>query len=133
MNTLRRLIQAAGADLRLELLEPFSARPTARARPLSPSFVEESSQARPQAIVTLPHHVRWSGPRIQYDLANRQDRARVYEQVLREGTTADLRNWVDIDDLANVWDDLYLPPDVRQEWEPVVRQQREAAIHSPAS
>lgn len=36
--------------------------------------------------VELPFHIRWSGPSISYDLNDRADRARVYEQVLREGT-----------------------------------------------
>jgi hypothetical protein len=29
---------------------------------------------------------RWSGPQIAHDLDDREERARVYEQVVREGT-----------------------------------------------
>jgi hypothetical protein len=66
--------------------------------------------------VELPLHLRWSGPPIVYDLTDRADRARVYEQVLREGTDDDVRFYVDADELAELWDELVLPPTVRRAW-----------------
>ena len=45
--------------------------------------------------ITLPVHVQWSDPVVAYDMAVRADRLRVYEQVLREGTEADVRHYVD--------------------------------------
>ena len=66
--------------------------------------------------VELPIHIRWSGPAVTYDLDDRADRARVYEQVLREGTEDDVRFYVDVDGLLELWDELVLPPTVRQAW-----------------
>ena len=68
-------------------------------------------------IVTLPFHVRWSDPVLAYDMAVRADRLRVYEQVLREGTEADVRHYVDPNELAELLDELVLPPTVRRTWE----------------
>ena len=68
-------------------------------------------------IVTRPFHVRWSDPVLAYDMAVRADRLRVYEQVLREGTEADVRHYVDPNELAELLDELVLPPTVRRTWE----------------
>jgi hypothetical protein len=61
-------------------------------------------------------------PPITYDLADRPDRARVYEQVLREGTEDDPRFDLDADHLLELWDELVLPPRVRQAWGVVDRR-----------
>ncbi len=67
-------------------------------------------------MVDLPLHVRWSGAPKTYDLSQSADRARVYEQVLREGTDADVRSYIDVDELLRLWDDLVLPRAVRRAW-----------------
>lgn len=72
----------------------------------------------------LPLHVRWSGPSKVYDLADRADRVRVYEQVLREGDDFDVRHFIDVDELLNLWDDLVLPVHVRRAWANWYRQRR---------
>ena len=41
---------------------------------------------------------------------------RLYEQVLREGTEDDGRYYVDVEELARVFDELVLPPYVRAAW-----------------
>lgn len=74
--------------------------------------------------MVLPLHVRWSGPPKRYDLADRWDRVRVYEQVLREGTDSDVRYFVDVDELLNLWEDLVLPAHVRRAWAGWYRQRR---------
>ena len=66
--------------------------------------------------IELPLHIRWSGPPLTYDLDDRADRARVYEQVLREGTEGDVRFYVDAEQLLELWDELVLPPAVREAW-----------------
>jgi hypothetical protein len=68
-------------------------------------------------VIELPSHVRWSGPPRTYDLDKRRDRARVYEQVLREGTEDDVRRFVRVDDLLDLWPELILPAYVRQAWD----------------
>lgn len=67
-------------------------------------------------MVELPLRVRWSGPRRRYDLDDRQDRALVYEQVLAEGTDEDVRRFIDVNQLVELWPDLVLPRHVRAAW-----------------
>ena len=83
-----------------------------------PVAVPDDLGSRPKASgrVELPLHIRWSGSAVTYDLDDRADRARVYEQVLREGTEDDVRFYVDADQLLELWDELVLPPTVRQSW-----------------
>jgi hypothetical protein len=59
---------------------------------------------------------RSCGAIAQYDLSDRGQRARAYEPVLREGTAEDVRYFVDVDDLLDVWDELVLPPAVSRAW-----------------
>jgi hypothetical protein len=70
-------------------------------------------------VVTLPLHLWWSGLR-RFDLADPGDRRRVYELVLREGTTADVRAHVTRQGLHECLDDLVLPPHVRRLWREVL-------------
>ncbi len=70
-------------------------------RPVAvPEDIADTAVEKAAGIVELPLHVRWSGPPRFYDLAERGDRARVYEQVLREGNTADIRRLNGRSDLA---------------------------------
>lgn len=75
-----------------------------------PSFPKATGQ------VELPLHVRWSGPPMTYDLDDPIDCARVYEQVLREGTEVDVRFYIDPDQLADLFRELVLPAPVREAW-----------------
>jgi hypothetical protein len=81
-----------------------------------PDDVDEPRLIKASGVVELPFHVRWSEPPIAYDLNSRSDRARVYEQVLREGTEDDVRYFIDVDELLSLWDDLVLPRSVRLAW-----------------
>lgn len=99
------------------------------ARPVAlPVNDDEPSTPKAKGLVQLPVHVRWSGPPKTYDLDLRQDRARVYEQVLREGTTADVRFYVDVGLLIDIWDELVLPRSVRQAWAAWILQHRNVEI-----
>lgn len=70
--------------------------------------------------VTLPVNVSWSEPGRVSHLADRGERARVYEMVLREGLPADILAYVDGAFLVDLWDELVLPQDVREAWAPVI-------------
>jgi hypothetical protein len=84
-------------------------------RPVAvPDDVEETRSIEASGHVELPFHIRWSGPPLTCDLTDRADRARVYEQVLREGTEEDVRYFIEVDVLLDLWDDLVLPPTVRR-------------------
>lgn len=86
-------------------------------RPVAiPDDVDDPTIRKASGVVQLPLHVAWSEPPLAYDLSRRADRLRVYEQVLREGTEDDVRNYIDVDELARVFDELVLPPYVRAAW-----------------
>lgn len=87
------------------------------ARPVAlPAPDYNRSKVRAQGSVVLPTHIRWSEPFLRYDLGDERDRIRVYEQVLREGTAADIQEYIDVDQVAALWDQLVLPPPVRRAW-----------------
>ena len=102
------------------LIEPATAAGTPRTgwtRPVAvPADIADSRLAKANGIIELPLHVSWSGPRINWDLADRRQRARVYEIVLSEGTHDDVRRFIDVDQLVDLWEDLWLAPHVRQAW-----------------
>lgn len=88
------------------------------ARPVAvPHDVGDPTLPKAAGIVRLPLRVRWSDPVRMYDLDRRADRLRVYEQVLREGTEADVRYFIRLDVLVDLWHELVLPPHVRRAWE----------------
>jgi hypothetical protein len=98
------------ARSRSQILGPAS-------RPVAvPHDIEDSNLLKASGQVELPFHIRWSGPGLTYDLTDRADRARVYEQVLREGTDEDVCYFIDIDVLLDLWGELVLPPTVRRAW-----------------
>jgi hypothetical protein len=81
-----------------------------------PDDVDAPTVVKASGMVELPLRVRWSGPHRQYDMADRNHRARVYEQVLSEGTDDDVRFYIDIDALIDMWPELVLPHRVRLAW-----------------
>ena len=84
--------------------------------PEIPDDVDDPAVDKARGVVTLPRRVSWSRTDPTYDLSDRRERARVYEQVLREGTTDDVRYLIDIDELIDLWDELVLPPAVSRAW-----------------
>jgi hypothetical protein len=65
--------------------------------------------------VRLPVHLDWSAGRV-YDLTDPVDRRRVYELVLREGSLDDLRRYIAVRELAEQFDALVLPDEIRTAW-----------------
>jgi hypothetical protein len=101
------------------------------ARPVAlPEDDDASSIPKASGRVRLPIHVLWSGAPKAYDLDVRQDRIRVYEQVLREGTADDVRFFVDVDQLIEFWGELVLPRSVRRAWAGWILQHRNVEIAS---
>ncbi len=87
------------------------------ARPVAvPDDVDSATIQKLDGIIELPLRVRWSGPPKKYDLRKREDRLRVYEQVLREGNDEDVRRYIEVNELLRLWDDLVLPTYVRRAW-----------------
>jgi hypothetical protein len=95
------------------------------ARPVAvPADVGDPSMVKATGVVELPTHVSWSGPRRLWDLADRRQRAQVYEIVLTEGTDDDVRFFIDVDELIDLWSDMWLSPHVRRAWAKQLRQLR---------
>ena len=87
------------------------------ARPVAvPDDVDSPAIEKADGVVELPLRVRWSGPPKKYDLDDRGDRLRVYEQVLREGNDDDIRRYIDVEELRRLWHELVLPSHVRRTW-----------------
>ena len=86
------------------------------ARPVAiPEDIDDPS-LKASDVVELPFHVRWSDPSITYDLGQRADRIRVYEQVRREDTEDDIRFYIEVGELVELFGELVLPPKVRRAW-----------------
>lgn len=79
---------------------------------------------RPAAIrsgwVKLPNRVAWSGQG-EYDLDDPRGWAHVYELVMTEGTEDDIRAYIDIDVLLDMWDTMWLATHVREQWTEFLR------------
>jgi transcriptional regulator with XRE-family HTH domain len=119
LRTLDRLLGVCGQRLTVDAVPARrTGRESATARPPAiPDEIVEAGQSKAAGVVELPPHIRWSGPPRRYDLGQRRDRARVYEQVLREGTEDDVRHFVRLDELVDLWDELVLPDHVRAAWD----------------
>ncbi|MEV4318487.1 helix-turn-helix transcriptional regulator [Actinocrispum sp. NPDC049592] len=82
------------------------------------------------ATVTLPPHLNWSDPDQRFDLADRGDRALVYEIVLSEGVADDIQTYVDGALLVDLWPDLVLPRGIREAWTPIIEADRAGPSHA---
>lgn len=68
----------------------------------------------------LPLHLDWSKPGRTVDLADRRQRARAYEVVLRDGRSTDIESIVDGALLVDLWTDLVLPRQLRAAWQRLI-------------
>ena len=121
METAARLLAAAGQQLTAVPQVEFVERTLARGRTtLVPTGLPRLPLRQALATITLPLHLNWSQPNREFKLAKRDRRALVYEIVLREGTPQDVLTYIDGALLADLWDGLVLPRDVRAAWSAVV-------------
>ena len=119
LRTLERLLGVCGQRLTVDAVPARrTGQESATTRPVAiPDDIADANESKAVGVVELPPHIRWSGPPRSYDLRQRRDRARVYEQVLREGSEDDVRHFVCVDELVDLWDDLVLPDHVRAAWD----------------
>jgi transcriptional regulator with XRE-family HTH domain len=121
METAARLLAAAGQQLTAVPQVEFAERALSRGRTsLVPTSLPRLPVRQALATITLPLHLNWSQPNRQFKLSDRDQRARVYEIVLREGTPDDVLTYIDGALLIDLWDNLVLPRDVRVAWSEVV-------------
>ena len=119
--TAERIVQAAGFELDLIPRPAFREVAADRGRAIYvPAVLPRLPVDRALGRVRLPLHLNWSQPGREFDLADRRQRARVYEIVLREGTGQDIAEHVDGTLLVDLWPDLILPAKIRGEWQPLI-------------
>ena len=121
LATAERLLGHAGFDLDARPQITFESVSGARGRPvLVPNRLPRLEPEQALAAVELPLALNWSQPGRTFRLTDRNDRARVYELVLREGGAADIMRYIDGVLLADLWSELVLPRDVRAAWSPLL-------------
>jgi hypothetical protein len=94
---------------------------------LVPTRLPRLPAERALATVELPPSVNWSQPGRLFPMSARDDRARVYEIVLREGNEEEFLRYIDGALLVDLWDELVLPRAVRAAWSPLINQVRGVA------
>ena len=126
------LLDAAGAELVIEM--PVAWSWTEGRRPYAvPSRLWRLAPQRALGRFDPGSHLWWSGPPRSFDLALREDRARAYEIVLREGAPADIEQVVDGMLLCEAWAGLVLPRELRAGWNPLIASATENSIVRAAS
>lgn len=121
LSTAERIVKAAGFDLDLVPRPVFREAAVGRGRAVYvPDVLPRPPLDHALSPVQLPLHLNWTQPGREFDLADRRQRARVYEIVLREGTPRDITDYVDGALLVDLWPDLILPAEVRRAWEPLI-------------
>ena len=91
-------------------------------RPIRTNRRLESRHASRTALATvrLPLMLNCSQPGRVFALADRRDRARVYEIALNEGQPSDIQRYVDGVLIVDLWPDLTLRGPVRAAWAPLI-------------
>lgn len=114
LDTVERLLGRSGYDLDARPRIGFMTVTGARGRAiLVPDRLPQLPSDRSLAVVELPLTLNWSQHGRVFRLADRGDRARVYELVLREGDRDDVLRYIDGTLLVDLWPELVLPRDVR--------------------
>jgi transcriptional regulator with XRE-family HTH domain len=123
LDTVDRLVSAAGYELDARPRVEFVGVPGARGWDVFvPTQLTRLPATQARASVELPLTLNWSQPGRIFRLVDRDDRARVYELVLREGTQADVIRYIDGVLLVDLWDELVLPRTVRAAWSSLIAQ-----------
>jgi transcriptional regulator with XRE-family HTH domain len=121
LETVERLLGESGFDVEAVPRVEFVDVPGTRGRVHRvPTSLPRLPVADALATVVLPLELNWSAPGRAFRLADRVERARLYEIVLREGSPEDVLRYIDGVLLIDVWPELVVPRDVRAAWESVV-------------
>ncbi len=76
-----------------------------------------------EGVAIMPGRLFWLGPdarSVRWDLSDHRRRRDFYEIVLVKGTVDDVCEFVNGPELMRLWDEMYLPPWVREAWRPLV-------------
>jgi len=121
LETLERILNAAGHELVAKPVINWHSVPSGGGRTASvPDALPDLDPQQAFRRFELPLHLEWSRKNRHVNLADRRERARTYETVLREGRPADIASVVDGALLVDLWEDLVLPRRVRAAWQPLI-------------
>ncbi|WP_420440825.1 transcriptional regulator [Candidatus Poriferisodalis sp.] len=81
-----------------------------------PDDLADGTVAPERGRVMLPRRLAWSGQG-EFDLDDRRDRMYVYQLVMTEGTSDDVRRYIDLRLLVEMWHEMWLSPHVRERWD----------------
>ena len=128
LDVAERLMQAAEADLGMVTMVRWEAEPVT---PIS-GFFYPSRLWRVEVpgcfdTVRMPDCVGGTDQE-EWDLRDRDDRRRLYENLLVKGDAEQIMRWVDGALLVDLWDELELPLRIRAAWEPAVEAAREGRV-----
>jgi transcriptional regulator with XRE-family HTH domain len=125
VDTLERVLAATGHRLQAVRSPKWSEVQAGRGRVAHvPDELTRLTADRAVATVELPLHLHWSSRVRTVDLADRRQRLRAYEAILREGRAADIEGYIDGALLVDAWDDLVLPRSIRAAWQPLIEHAR---------
>ena len=128
LATASRLLAESGFELSVLPRIDFVEHGIGRGRTVRvPTGLPRLPVAEAFATVVLPLHVNWSTPGRSFRMADRTERARAYEMVIREGNPEDVLKYVDGALLVDLWPDLVLPRAIRAAWDTVVSTATPAA------
>jgi transcriptional regulator with XRE-family HTH domain len=128
LDTLERILDATDHDLVVRPRLHWHTVPQRGGRLASiPDGLPDLDPVAAFRRLELPLHLEWSRKDRCVDLAERRQRARIYETVLREGGADDISRIVDGVLLVDLWDELVLPHRIREGWQPLIDEARGGA------
>lgn len=120
LDVAERLVQAAGADLGMVTTVVWEVDFLAGLKAFwYPDRLWRVEVPGCFGRVRMPDLVGHTG-QDDWDLRDRADRRRLYENLLAEGGQHMIMRWVDGALLVDVWSELALPAKIRAAWEPAV-------------
>ena len=126
LDVAERVVQAAGYELAITPRVEFTMHLTKRGRPFFvPNGLPQQPPHRALARVEFPPTVFWSPAGKVFDLSDRGTRISAYKVLLQEGRPDDMLASLDGTLLIEMWDDLFIPRDIRALWAPVITAARE--------
>jgi hypothetical protein len=129
LETLERILGAAGHDLMTRRVIRWRTIGVRGGRLASiPDALPDLDPAMALRQLELPLHLEWSTRDRHVDLADRRQRARAYETVLREGRPDDIAGIVDGALLIDLWDELVVPRRIRAAWQPLIDEVRHGSV-----